>query len=177
MTLSWPTFSTVEDALKDKCEEIWGHIQSLVEVTNCSPQMGLSLALQILHWLPSIPWDLSYCEGIPMMFAYGPEPYELQTWGAAEDRGLHLDNHDQAANLLSDKLVHLNGGASSGRASPSGVTSPTGSTFIHILTSQILLQDSTSWDQPSKVPLPLSIQHSFPNSCARITSRIQWQRL
>ena len=62
-----------------------------------------------------------------MMSAYGPELYELQMWGAAGDRGFHLDNHTQAANLLSDKLAHLNGRAGFGRASPSGVTSPAGS--------------------------------------------------
>ena len=114
--------NSAEDTLKDKCKEIWGHIQSLVEAMNCSPQTGLMLALQTLHWLPSIPWDLSYCSGIPTMFAYSPELYELQTWGATGDGGFHLDNHAQAANLLSDKLTHLNG-----RASPCGVTSPAAS--------------------------------------------------
>ena len=65
------------------------------------------------------------------MFAYGPELYELQTWGAAGDGGFHLDNHAWAANLLSHKLAHIHGGASSGRVSPSGVTSPTGSAAPH----------------------------------------------
>ena len=69
----------VEDTLKNKCDEIWGHIQSFVEATNCSPQTSLSLVLQTLHWLPSIPRDLSYHAGIPMMFAYSPKLYELQT--------------------------------------------------------------------------------------------------
>ena len=65
------------------------------------------------------------------MFAYSPELYELQTWGATGDRGFHLDNHAQATNLLSDKLVHLSGEAGSGRASPSRITSPTGSVAQH----------------------------------------------
>ena len=91
--------NSVEDAVKDKCDEIWGCVQSLMEVMNCSPQASLSLALQILHWLPSISWDLSYHVGIPTMFAYSPELYELQTWGATGDGGFHLDNHAQAANL------------------------------------------------------------------------------
>ena len=69
--------NSAEDALKDKYDEIWGHVQSLVEAMNCSPQTGLSLALQILCWLPSIPWDLSYHAGIPTMFTYGPELYKL----------------------------------------------------------------------------------------------------
>ena len=98
---------------------------------NCSPQTSLSLVLQTLHWLPSIPWDLSYHTGIPMMFAYSPKLYKLQTRGAAGDRGFHLDTHAQAANLFSHKLACINGRASSGRASPSGVTSPTSSVAPH----------------------------------------------
>ena len=61
--------NSAEDTLKNKCDEIWGHVQSLMEAMNCFPQTGLSLALQTLHWLPSIPWDFSYCVGIPTMFA------------------------------------------------------------------------------------------------------------
>ena len=62
-----------------------------------------------------------------MMFAYGPELYELQTWGAAGDRGFHLDNHIWAANLLFHKLAHIHGRVGSARASPSRVTSPASS--------------------------------------------------
>ena len=43
------------------------------------------------------------------MYAYGPELYELQAWGATGDGGFHLDNHAQAANLLSNKLAHIHG--------------------------------------------------------------------
>ena len=75
-----------EDALWKKCDEIWRCIYSLMGAANCSPQAGLFLALQTLSWLPSIPWDLSYCVAIPMMLAYGPELYEPQPWGAAGDR-------------------------------------------------------------------------------------------
>ena len=107
----------------------------LVEAMNCSPQTSLSLVLQILHWLPSIPWDLSYHVGIPTIFAYSPELYELQTWGAAGDGGFHLDNHAWATNLLSHKLVCIHGGAGSARASPRGVTSPTNSAAPHSSTS------------------------------------------
>ena len=53
--------NSVEDALKDKHKEIWGCIQSLMEAMNCSPKTSLMLVLQILHWLPSIPWDLLPC--------------------------------------------------------------------------------------------------------------------
>ena len=41
--------SSVEDALKNKCDEIWKCVHSLMEVINYSPQTSLSLALQILH--------------------------------------------------------------------------------------------------------------------------------
>ena len=85
--------NSTKEALKNKCDEIWRHIYSLMEAENCSPQTGLSLVLQTLNWLSSIPWDLSYHTGIPMMFAYGPELYELHSWGAAGDGDLLLDNH------------------------------------------------------------------------------------
>ena len=58
-------------------------------------------------------WDLSYCTGIPLMFAYGPESYDLQTWGTARDKEYLLDN-----NLLSHKLACMAGGASQMTPSP-----------------------------------------------------------
>ena len=73
------------DTLRNKREEIWRCVHSLTETANFSPQAGLSLALQVLNWLSNIPWDLSYHVGIPMMFAYGLELYELRSWGAAGD--------------------------------------------------------------------------------------------
>ena len=112
MTLELANFlNSAEDTLKNKCDDILGHVQSLVEAMNCSPQTGLSLVLQTLHQLPSIPWDLSYHVGIPTVFAYGPELYELQTWGVTGDGGFHLDNHSWATNLLSYKLACIHGGA------------------------------------------------------------------
>ena len=65
--------NSAEDALRNKHDEIWRHIYSLAEAVNCSPQAGLTLVLQTLNWLPSIPWYLSYCTRIPMMFTYSPE--------------------------------------------------------------------------------------------------------
>ena len=47
--------NSVEDTLKNKLIENWGYVQNLMEATNCSPQTALSLVLQTLHWLPSIP--------------------------------------------------------------------------------------------------------------------------
>ena len=84
-----------------------------------------------LNWLPSIPLDLSYCAGIPMMFTYGPELYELQSWGAAGDGELLLDNHTQATNLLSHKLAHMHGGVGPNKASPSSIASPASSGAPH----------------------------------------------
>ena len=88
--------NSAEDALRNKCNEIWRCIYSLAQVTNCSPQASLTLVLQTLNWLPSIPWDLFYHVGIPMMFAYSPDLYELHSWG-----DVLLDNHARATNLLS----------------------------------------------------------------------------
>ena len=78
-----------------------------METANLSPQTSLALALQILDWLPTIPWDLSYHAGVPMIFTYGPELFELQSWSAAGDVNYLLDSHAQATNLLSHKLAHM----------------------------------------------------------------------
>ena len=40
--------NSAEEALRNKCNEIWRHVYSLVEAANCSPQAGLSLVLQTL---------------------------------------------------------------------------------------------------------------------------------
>ena len=66
-----------------------------------------------------------------MMFAYGPELYEFQSWGAAGDGEFLLDNHALATNLLSHKLAHMHGGAGPNEPSPSRVASPTGSGALH----------------------------------------------
>ena len=75
--------TSAEGTLQDKCDRIWRHVHSLTETANISPQTSLVLALQILDSLPTIPWDLSYCTGIPMMFTHGPELHELQSWSTA----------------------------------------------------------------------------------------------
>ena len=126
------TFLTsAEDTLRNKHEEIWRCIHSLTETTNFSPQARLSLALQVLNWLPNIPWDLSYCVGIPIMFAYGLDFYELWSWGAAEDGDFHLDSHAQATNLLSHKWVHMYSGVGPHAPSPNRIASPAGSATLH----------------------------------------------
>ena len=126
------TFLTsAEDTLRNKCEEIWRHVHNLAETANFSPQAGLSLALQVLNWLPNIPWDLSYHTGIPMMFAYGPELYGLQSLGTAGDGDFHLDSHAQATNLLSHNLVHMYSRVGPHAPSPNRIASPTGSATLH----------------------------------------------
>ena len=125
------TFLTsAEDTLRNKCEEIWRCIHNLTETVNFSPQAGLSPALQVLSWLLNIPWDLSYHVGIPMMFAYGPELYELWSWGAAGDGAFNLDSHIQAANLLSHKLVCMYSRVGPHAPSPNRIASPTGSATL-----------------------------------------------
>ena len=125
------TFLTsAEDTLRNKHEEIWRCIHSFTETANFSPQAGLSLALQVLNWLPNIPWDLSYHVGIPMMFAYGPELYELRSWGAAGDGNFYLDSHAQAAKLLFHKLAHMHSGACPDALSPNRIASPANSAAL-----------------------------------------------
>ena len=86
------------------------------------------MSLQILQWLPSIPWDLSFHMGVPSMFAYSPEVYELHPWGGAGDGRFNLDTDTHAVNLLTQKLVELHGRAGSDKVTPSRSPSPTGLT-------------------------------------------------
>ena len=64
------------------------------------------------------------------MFAYGPELYKLQSWGTARDGEFLLDNHAQATNLLSHKLVHMHSEAGPDEPRPSRAASPTSSTAL-----------------------------------------------
>ena len=41
------------------------HVHSLVDTANIPHRICLPLALQTLDQLPAIPWNLSYCAGIP----------------------------------------------------------------------------------------------------------------
>ena len=121
------TFLTsAEDTLRNKREEIWRYIHSLAETANFSPQAGLSLALKALNWLPNICWDLSYHVGIPIMFTYGPELYELWSWGTAGDGDFNLDSHAQAAKLLSHKLACMYSRVGLHAPHPNRIASPTG---------------------------------------------------
>ena len=88
------------------------------------------MSLQILQWLPSILWDLSFHMGVPSMFAYGLEVYELHPWGSAGDSGFNLDTDTHVINLLTQKLVELCDRASSDKVSPSRGPSFTGTTAL-----------------------------------------------
>ena len=123
--------TSAEGTLQGKCEEIWRCVHSLMETANISPQKSLALALQTLDWLPTIPWDLSYCTGTPMMLAYGPELYELQSWSAAGGANYLLDSHAQAANLLSRKLAGMYNGVGPDDPSPSRAASPADSATLN----------------------------------------------
>ena len=74
--------STTESTFQAKRVEIWRCIHNLADTANIPHRICLPLALQTLDQLPAIPWNLSYHAGIPLMFAYGPESYNFQTWSS-----------------------------------------------------------------------------------------------
>ena len=76
---------TAEGTLQAKQVEIWSCIHSITEAAGLSNKACLSLALQILEKLPTLPLDLSYCTAIPRMLAYCPESYDFQAWSTAGD--------------------------------------------------------------------------------------------
>ena len=155
------TFLTsAEDTLRNKCEEIWRCVHSLAETANFSPQIGLSLVLQVLNWLPNIPWDLSYRASIPMMFAYSPELYELWSWGVAGDGDFHLDSHAQAANLLSHKLARMYSGAGPHAPNSNRIASHAGSATLHSPRPSPSRSRSCSKTQSCRTKMARSWSHS-----------------
>ena len=115
-----------EGTLQAKHDEIWRHIHSLMDTANVPHRICLPLALQTLDQLPAIPWDLSYHAGIPVMFAYGQESYDFQTWSSARDGEYLLDNDAWATSLLSHKLACMAGRAGPDDPSPIRAASPAG---------------------------------------------------
>ena len=105
--------STAEGTLQAKHDEIWRCVHSLTYTANIPHRTCLTLVLQTLDQLPAIPWDLSYHASIPLMFTYGPESHDFQTWSTTEDGDYLLDNYAWATNLLSHKLACM-----AGRAGP-----------------------------------------------------------
>ena len=120
--------TTTEGILQAKWDEIWSHVHSIAEVAGLPYKTCLTLALQILDKLPTLPLDLSYHTAIPRMLAYCPESYTFQAWSAMGDRDYQLDNNAQAASVLSLKLMHMAGGADLEGPNPSEAASPAGST-------------------------------------------------
>ena len=116
----------MEGTFQAKRDEIWRCIHSLADTANIPDRICLPLVLQTLDQLPAIPWDLSYCAGISLMFTYGPESYNFQTWSATGDGDYHLDNDAWATNLLSHKLACMADGAGPNDPSPTRVASPAG---------------------------------------------------
>ena len=166
----------------NKCDDIWRHVYSLTEAANCSPQAGLTLVLQTLNWLPSILWDLPYSTGIPMMFAYSPELYELHSWGAAGDGNLLLDNQAQVINLLSHKLARMHGRVGSNEPSPSRVALPTGSVSHHSqasshpgipsLSTNLVMSHSNSASSHSSQTAKLKLPAGSGDECGKDSKSI-----
>ena len=87
----------------------------------------LTLALQILGKLPTLPLDLPYCTGIPRILAYCLESYAFQAWSTVGDGNYLLDNYVRATSVLSLKLAHMAGWADLDGPNPSRAASPPGS--------------------------------------------------
>ena len=115
--------STAEGTFQAKRDEIWSHIHSLADAASIPHKACLTLALQILNKLPTIPLDFSYCTAIPMMLAHCPESYAFQPWSTTGDGDYLLDDNTQATNLLTQKLTHMAGGANLDDRSPNKAAS------------------------------------------------------
>ena len=126
--------------------------------------MSLALALQTLDWLPTIPWDLSYCVGIPLMFTYGPKLYELQPWSAAGDVDYLLESHTQATNLLSHKLACMCDRAGPDDPSPSRAASPASSAAPNSLAHLPTRSHSCSRTPPCKTKMERSHSSSVSST-------------
>ena len=77
--------TAAEGTLQTKHDEIWRCVHSLADTANIPHRICLPLALQTLYQLLAIPWDLSYCAGIPLMLTYSPKSYDFQTWSTTGD--------------------------------------------------------------------------------------------
>ena len=95
----------IERILQAKCTEIWGHVTCIAKTASLSPEAGVRLALHIVESLPTIPMDLCSCGTIPMLLAYCPESYSLQTWDPMEDGDYFLDADTQVLGMLLRKLA------------------------------------------------------------------------
>ena len=117
-----------EKTLHAKCTEIWRHVTCIAEMAHLSPEAGLCLTLHVVGSLPTIPVNLCFCGVIPMLLAYCPETYSLQTWDPEEDGDYLLDADARASGMLSRKFAHIEGSAPVDSHSPRCAPSPAGST-------------------------------------------------
>ena len=107
---------------------IWDCITCIAETAHLSPEAGLHLALHVVETLPTIPMSLCFHGMIPMLLAYCPESYRLQTWDPMGDRDYTLDTDAWVSGLLSRKLTCIQGSAPVDSQSPQRAPSPAGST-------------------------------------------------
>ena len=96
--------SNTKRTLQEKQDEVWGHIHRLVDIEGVPHNTCLSLALQVLDKLLTVPIDLSYHMLIPMMLAYGPESYAYQTWSKDGGETSALSGEARASYVLTWKL-------------------------------------------------------------------------
>ena len=91
----------IERILQAKCMEIWDHVTGIAGTAHLSPEAGLHLNLHIVGSLPTIPMNLCFHVVIPMLLAYCPESYSLQTWDPVGDRDYLLDSDAQVLGMVS----------------------------------------------------------------------------
>ena len=162
--------SNAERTLWGKWDKVWGHIHKLTGITGVPHDTCLSLALQVLNKLPTMPIDLSYCMPIPMILAYGPESYDYQTWH--EDRGetSALSRDARASHILTWKLEQLAHGERVDDSSSDRSALPAHSACSAVPCS---LRCSSSWSHSrSKSP---SLQHRQSGSQSSFASSIYLQ--
>ena len=142
--------TTAEGTLQAKQDEIWSHVHSIMEAAGLPNKACLSLALQILEKLPTLPLDLSYRTAIPRKLAYCPESYAFQAWSTTADRDYWLDNRARAASMLSSKLVHMACGANLDGPNPDEAASPTGSASSAVPCSPVCSPSRSNSHTPMK---------------------------
>ena len=104
----------IERILQGKCTEIWDHFTCITEAAHLSPEAGLHLTIHIVESLPTIPLDLCFCGVIPMLLAYCPESYSLQTWDPMGDGDYVLDADAWVLGALLRKLACIQGSTPTG---------------------------------------------------------------
>ena len=102
--------------------------------------------------------------GVPSLFTYSPEVYELHPWCGMGDGGFNLDTDTHAINLLTQKLAELHDGASSDKVSPSRGPSSTGLTAPQCIAASLARSHSMT---PS---LGTSLVRTHSNSMSSASS-------